>query len=82
MHAQSGVVEEAASLPSKGEMQDRREQEDVGERGRLDERGQPLLEAVARGLPCQLLLLRGQLTLKQPVSIDLPDRVVDGATPR
>ena len=50
MHAESGVFEEAASLPAEGEMQHRREQDDVRERGRLHERRQPVLEARARGL--------------------------------
>jgi hypothetical protein len=51
------------------------------ERGRLDERREPVVEALARLLGFQLHLLGGHLPPKQPVRIDLRHRVFDGAAP-
>ncbi len=43
-HAERGVLEESAPLPSEAQMQRPGEQQHIGERNRLRERGEPFVE--------------------------------------
>ena len=88
MHAEGGVLEEAAPFPSEEEMQRRGEQYNVGKRDRLRERREPIVEPFTRCLARQLRPLRRHLSPKQPiygsiwaivVSTEWPRRTTAGA---
>jgi hypothetical protein len=63
-------------------MQHAGEHDDVGERHRLRERLEPVMETLARRFTLQTRPLRGQRTLKQSVDVHLLDRVLDRSAAR